>query len=118
MGLRDSAISKTMLSKLMEGRTKISTRDLIFNYQNGFTICAVDEMTNNKGDTFVVYNIKEDDSIFAFGGSAINNIFLDYIADNGIEFVNRELKDTGGLKIKLSSIRTREGREYTKVEVI
>ena len=114
----------TTLSEIMEGRDKISTEDIIKNYQDGITINAFDMITttNDYGEpsTFPVLTFAEDDTKFLYGGKALNDICQMWLSnfDGDIETCSKALKSAGGVKIKLATARTKAGKNFTSVEVI
>lgn len=114
----------TTLSMLMEGREKISTAEIIKNYPEGITINGFDMITtmNQEGtpSTYPVMTFKEDDTKFLYGGKALSDIASLWLAnfEGDVETTSNALKAAGGVKIKMSEGRTKQGRNFTSVEVI
>lgn len=122
---KESAISSTTLSPLMEGRVKISTADVKRNFKDGITIIAVDKMTGSDKRTgeakeYAIIQFAEDDSVFLFGGKILSSIVFGWLeAYNGdVEACNTELKAAGGVKVKLETSRTKDGNDVTRITVI
>lgn len=122
---RESAISSTTLSPLMEGRTKISTADVKRKFKDGITIIAVDKMTGadkrtGESKEYAIIQFAEDDSVFLFGGKILSNIVFGWLEayDMNVEACNADLKAAGGVRVKLETSRTKDGNDVTTVTVI
>ena len=126
--LSDAAKKTTTLSELMTGRDKISTEEIIRNYPNGITVIGVDMVNTTQVDrktgeilpsTYPILVFKEDSTKYFFGGTAMNNIVNDWIAlCGGLEEVNTELGQTGGVTVKMELKRTSNGNQFTNVIVV
>lgn len=106
-------------SEVMADRNKVSTDDMIKNYPDGFTITEFDFI--NSGDkTFPAVAVAEDDSIYFYGGTVLNNLFLKWLEgfDGDLDTVNQELNKAGGLKVKMQKKKTRSGRTITIVDLV
>lgn len=117
--LRDLAKKAVTLCELMENRDKIETADIMKYHPDGITIR---DYSNNIPTEFgqgVVYIFDEEKEKFAFGGLAFKNLFdeleMDYEGDVGE--LRKELQEKG-LRVKLSSIKTKKGQTFTKIDVI
>ena len=114
----------TTLSHIMTGREKISTEEITTIYADGITITEFDVLTtadaNGVPSTYPVLAFKEDDSKFLYGGKALMDIVAAWINnfDGDVEATSTALKAAGGVKIKMSSAKTKAGRNFTKIEVI
>lgn len=114
----------TTLSTIMEGREKITTEDVINSFPNGITITEFDVITttneNGMPSTYPVLAFAEDVNKFIYGGKALNDIVTTWLAnfDGDIEATSAALKAAGGVKIKLVSAKTKQGRNFTRVDVI
>lgn len=114
----------TTLSVLMEGREKMSVEDVSTTYPDGITITAFDVITtpnkNGEPSTYPVILFAEDDTKFIYGGKALNDIVTSWLAnfEGDVETTSNALKAAGGVKIKLIPSRTKQGNNFTKVEVI
>ena len=109
----------TTLSPLMEERERMSMDDIINKYPDGVTITGFD-MINTGGDTYPILIIKEDDSIFLFGGAIMNNICHDWLEafEGDISATNNALTGSGGCKVKFEKSRTKKGNSITTVTVL
>lgn len=114
----------TTLSYIMEGREKIKISDVISFYPDGITITEFDMVTtpdnNGVANTYPVLAFSEDDTKFIYGGKAIKDMCTMWLAnfDGDVEATSQALKAAGGVKIKLSSQRTKNGNNFTRVDVI
>lgn len=117
---RDLARKATTLSELMENREKIMTAEVIKNFPDGITLNAVDIIKTSDA-TYPVFTFSEDVHSFYCGGIVLSKIvdtWLDeYNGDLGL--LNHDLAETGGVKVKLTEAKTRDGKNnITEVEVI
>ena len=118
------ATKETSFSPLVEGRNKVDLDDVIKKYPKGVTIVGFDlvETTNEAGEseTYPIIIIKEDPSIFFFGGSVLNKIVHKWIEAEGdtVENVSNALAGEGGVKVILKKGKTKSNRTVTTVEVI
>lgn len=114
----------TTLSALMEGRNKISTKDIIEQYPDGVTVIGFDVVStlDNNGDinTYPIIEFAEDTTKFFYGGKAMNDITTSWLAhfEGDIDACSNALKATGGVKVKFTNARTRTGRNFTRVEIV
>lgn len=122
LNFRDKAIKSTTLAQIMDGRDKIDTEDIIKNFPEGFTIDEIEYVTMQKGediDQFWAYHIKGTD-YFAFGGYILNKIFNDYLVgyEGTYDELYREFKESGGIRVKLTEGKTKDGKSVTLVKVL
>lgn len=114
----------TIISTIMENRDKITTEDIIRDYPEGITINGFDLITtpNQEGvnSTYPVITFSEDDSKFLYGGKALMDIVSLWVAnfDGDIETTSNALKAAGGVKIKMTNAKTKQGRNFTRIDVI
>lgn len=114
----------TTLSEIMEGREKISTKDVINTYPDGITIIDFDIITTTAQDgsqsSYPVIAFKENENQFVYGGKALMDIINLWIAhfDGDIKTCANALKAAGGVKVKMSVGQTRIGRTFTKIDVV
>lgn len=114
----------TTLSNVMVNRSKISTQDVIKFYPDGITVTEFDMITtsdsNGMPTTYPVIAFAEDDSKFIYGGKALLDVCSVWVAhfDGDIEATSNALKSAGGVKIKMSTSRTKAGRNFTRIEVV
>lgn len=116
--LQQIAKEAVQMSELMEGREKIETADIINYYDGKVTINAIDRVPTEDGD-FFVYTFKEDDTKFAFSGFVLNKIFEALIADyegDLTELAGDLAKE--GLRVELSTGKTKNKRDITNVKVL
>lgn len=118
------AKKETQLSPVMEGREKISMKEIKKDYDGVVTIVEFDFITTNdpkKGEsTFPVFAIAEDEGLCFFGGELLNRIARNWASlyDGDIEAASNALKESGGVKVKLESKTTKGGRDFTAVTVL
>ena len=119
MGIfKDKALAATSISKLMEGRVKISTDELITKYPDGVTILGFDWMNGEDGH-YPVCIFEENDKECFFGGTALTSICEAWM--DGFETAedcSLALASEGGVKVKFSKGKTKGNRNFTKCEVI
>lgn len=115
--LNELAKKASGVSAITEGKTKLSTEEVIKRYPNEVTIKAVD-MFGTGDDRYAVINIAEDDKVYFFGGKAITGMVDEWITTCGtIDVVNMQLSDEP-VKIRLTKGKTKNGRDFTSFEVI
>lgn len=120
MDFKKVAKKMTTASPVMEGRTKVSMDTLI---QRGgeVTITEFDFMhDSNKGESYPVFTTKEYPGEFCFGGTVLMNICEAWVArfEGDIERCSNELKASGGVQMKFTKGKTKNGRDCTTVTVI
>ena len=114
----------TTLSAIMEGREKITTEDIIKNFPDGITITEFDIVTtpdaNGNPSTYPVIAFAEDNTKFLYGGKALNDVVTTWLAnfEGDVETTSNALKAAGGVKIQLTAGKTKQGRNFTRVDVI
>lgn len=107
-------------SPIMNGRTKISTEDLINTYPQGISITGFDIIHKADGSQYPVFTFAEDATKFFNGGSLAQKIVDAWLrAGYGdIEGVNAELKQDPA-KFIVGKGKTKGNRDittYTPVE--
>lgn len=114
----------TTLSVIMEGREKINTEDIIKNFPDGITITEFDIVTtpdsNGNPSTYPVIAFAEDNTKFLYGGKALNDVITTWLAnfEGDVETTSNALKAAGGVKIKMVAAKTKQGRNFTRIDVI
>lgn len=114
----------TVLSGIMTDREKMSTEDIINNYPDGITITEFDVVTtpdqNGNPSTYPILAFAEDNTKFIYGGKALMDMVTMWLAnfEGDIETTSNALKAAGGVKIKMVPARTKQGRNFTRVDVI
>lgn len=115
---KSKAISATTVSKIMEGKTKISTDELITKYPEGVTITGFDWMNGDNGK-YPVCVFSENANECFFGGTALTEIcesWMDGYTD--CESCSADLQKEGGVKIKFSKGKTKNNRSFTRCDVV
>ena len=117
---RDLARKATTLSELMENREKIQTGEVIKNFPDGITLNAVDVIKTSDAE-YPVFTFVEDSTKFYYGGIVLSKIVDEWLQEyNGdLGMLNHDLAESGGVKVKLTETKTRDGKNnITEVEVI
>ena len=124
MNFKDIAKERISLAKIMEGRDKISTEDLIINYPNGFIIDEIEYITipksENDIDEFWAFHVK-DTNKFAFAGYVLSQIFEEFLKtmEGDYKALYTEFAQSGGIKVKLRSEFSKANkRPITLVDII
>lgn len=119
MSFRDMAQRATSLSDIMEGRDKMTCKQLVEKYPDGVTIADFDIVRNKKNEEYVIFTIEEDDTIFVNGSTVLNRIFFDAVDayDGEVSVARREFKREGGLAVRLYMDKTKGGDDLIKVDV-
>ena len=119
--LRKIAQQQTSLSKLMEGREKITMKMLVINHPNGVTVTSVDVVPDTKtGEMYSIFTFSENEKLFASGGIVFNKVVNAWLAeyDNDIEMLNHDLAEMGGVKVKFAYGKTGNNRDIVKCEIL
>lgn len=119
INFKQTAEKATTLSYIMAGREKRTTDDMINSYPNGFTITEFD-MVTIKNSMFPVVAIAEDDNVFYYGGTVLSRICEEWVTayDGDITQASEDLKNSGGVRIKLSYGKTKTNQNLTRVEIL
>lgn len=115
---KNKAIAATTVSTLMEGRTKISTDELIAKYPDGVTILGFDWLNGEQGK-YPVCIFEENGNECFFGGTALTQICEAWM--DGFESTadcTNALSAEGGVKIKFSKGKTKNNRTFTQCDVV
>jgi hypothetical protein len=120
---KNKALEATSLSDLMNGKTKVDTRDIIEKYPDGITVTAVDMVEYEKDGKPVEYPIflfAENENAFYSGGIVLKKIAKAWVEDFDGNYVTMSdaLKESGGVKVKLTSGRSKTGNPLTNVEIL
>ena len=107
----------TQTSKVLAGREKLTTDEVMRLYPNGVTVEMVD-LLNGANGSYPVFAIKDTKNYFN-GGSVAVAIVNEWLSgfDGDIEKLNAELQ-TAGVTFKLTKERTKRGNTVVKYEVI
>lgn len=126
MDFKKIALDATTMSKLMNGRDKMDTEELIKKYPNGVTIDFIDNVNMQQEDdeeNVWIFVTEEQPNKFTFAGFVLakifNNILDEFEGDYAemIETYNSALKEDK-LRVKLERAKTKSKREITKVTVL
>ena len=116
------ARKECVLSAIMDGKTKISTEDVIKKYPNGITITGFDVISLDNGEVnsaFPVLIFKENPAECFFGGALLTKIVAEWVAVCGdVESASNELAESGGVRIKMTAGKTKAGKNITKIDII
>lgn len=105
------AAQETVLSEVMEGRTKIQKED------GEITIVDFDMVADNKGEAYAVIAI--DDEHFINGGHVLTRIVSAFVeACGGIAEAREEYAKSDPIRCRLEKTKTQSGRTLTKVTVL
>ena len=116
---RESAMNSTLLSTLQNNREKISTEGLIQRFPDGITVNAFDFATV-KDKTFAVVTFAEDDGMYYNGGTVLTKMCLAWAAsfDGDPESASIALGKFGGVKLKFTESKTKDGNNVTTITVV
>ena len=115
---KNKAVAATSISKIMEGKTKISTEEVISKYPEGVTITGFDWMNGENGKYPVCIFAENQNECF-FGGTSLTSIceaWMDGYQD--AETCSADLAAEGGVKVKFSKGKTKSNRNFTRCEVV
>lgn len=116
---RKIALESTMLSKLQNDREKISTHDLIQRFPDGITVNAFDFATVDD-KAFAVVTFKEDDTKYYNGGTVLSKMCAAWAAGfaGDPEAASTALAKAGGVKLKFTEAKTKNGNNVTTITVV
>ena len=115
---KERAIKATTLSDLMNGRTKVSIDEMIQRFPDGFTIEDFDIVDDKKAQ-YPVFTIKEDKNICFFGGIVLMNMVDNWVEGfESIDDCRVAFAEDGGLPVRLSTGKTKNGNNITRVEIL
>lgn len=114
------ALDVTTLSHLMKERNKVLKEELMKRYPDGVTITGIDFVPDEHGELYSIAIIAEDDSVFFNGGCVMNRIAEEWqkAYDGDIDLLNKDLKESGGVKIKMEQGKTKQNRSITLVHIV
>ena len=120
---KNAALEATSLSDLMNGRTKVDTADIIAKYPEGITVTTVDMVEYEKDGKPVEYPIflfAENEKAFYAGGVVLKKIAKAWASnfDNDYAKTSEALKAEGGVKVVLSTGRSKNGNTITNVDIV
>lgn len=114
-----SARAKTEGSLIMMGRDKLKTDDAIRRYPDGLTLTSF-EIINGKKGPYPVFTIAEDPTVFLAGGKVLNDIVNGWLEmyQGDLGGCQKDFAQSGGIRVKLTSATSKNGDDYTAVEVL
>lgn len=125
INFRAVAQDATTLSKIMAGKEKMLLDDLIVAYPEGVTVIAVDIVPNGDGETYSIFNFKEDAKVFVSAGvvfkNIVNEMFKYYTKVDGtvdVDMLNHDLSEQGGVLIKFYKEKNSSGNITTYCKVL
>lgn len=112
-------MNSTLLSVLQSNREKISTEDLIERFPDGITVNAFDFATV-QDKTFAVVTFLEDNGMYYNGGTVLTKMCLAWAAgfDGDPESASIALGKAGGVKLKFTEAKTKNGNNVTTITVV
>lgn len=107
-------------SKVMQGRTKVTTEYIISNYPNGVTITEFDFIVKGDGTSYPVFAFAEKPEAYFNGGALAAKVANVWVSmyDGDIDAASEALKAGGGAKFILSKKKTRTGKTITEFEPV
>lgn len=107
-------------SFIMKGRDKVSTEFLIQNFPDGITVTEFDIITRSTGESYPVFAYRENPSKYFNGGALAMQIVTEWLKafDGDKASASNALKESGGVKFKLTTERTAQGRTITRYTVV
>ena len=112
--------SKTLTGcQLMANREKISTDRVLSEHPDYVTIMQFDFATSTQGE-YAVVELAEYPNKYYPCGLSITNICRQWLDayEGDIEQANKDLKASGGCRVKLERVRTSKGNAFVKVTVL
>ena len=112
--------SKTLAGgQLMANREKVSTDRVLSEHQDFVTVVQFDFATSTQGEYAVVELAEYPNNYYPCGLSITNGCRQWLEAYEGdIEQANKDLKTSGGCRIRLERVRTAKGNQFVKVTVL
>ena len=116
MNFKAIAKKQTTMAEIMIDREKITTQEIIDDFDGEITIDNI-EFCHIGSDDVWAYTFEEDETKFAFAGYILSKIFNACLEAVGGDF--EELyKQWTPLKVKLSEGKTKNKNQVTLVEVL
>lgn len=110
MTFKEFAKKHTVFSELMDGRTKVEVESL----KNKIIEIDDFEIVSKGDDAFCVCTSGK---TWFFGGMVISDLFTSYVSECGYEQAREEVRREH-IKLKLTTEKSKNNRNYTKVEVV
>lgn len=112
--------SKTLSGcALMANRQKVSTDVVITEHPDYVTILAFDFASSTQGE-YAVVELAEYPNKYYPCGLSITNVCRQWLGEyqGDIEQANKDLKQSGGCRVRLERVRTNKGNAFVKVTVL
>ena len=112
--------SKTLAGcPLMANREKVSTDRVLSEHPDFVTVVQFDFVASTQGQYAVVELAEYTDKYYPCGMS-ITNICREWLDayEGDLEQANKDLKASGGCRIRLERVRTAKGNVFVKVTVL
>ena len=112
--------SKTLAGcALMTNRKKVSTDVILAEHPSFVTVIQFDFARSVQGE-FAVVELAEYPNKYYPCGLSITNICRGWVEsyDGDTDQANKDLKESGGCKLKLERVRTNKGNQFVKVTVL
>ena len=100
----------------LAGRTRIKMEDLIEQNPDGVYVDGFLKLKSQFGDDYLAFMIKDSDEYFT-ETTALRQVAEAWLEKYTPEEVNRELQ-TAPIKFKMTRLKTKQGKTFTKVEVM
>ena len=112
-------MNSTLLSSLQNNRNKISTEELISSFPDGVTVNQFDFATI-EDKVFAVVTFAEDDTRYYNGGTVLTKMCLNWAAGfaGDPEAASTALAKSGGVKLKFTESKTKNGNNVTTITVV
>ena len=109
----------TVVSELMNGKTKLSTEELIAKYPDGIHVTAIDKVTSTGDRNYSIFTFAENPNVFCNGGTVMNKIVDSWLEALGgsLTDVNAEL-EAEPVGMKFIKAQTKSGKNITKVIIL
>ena len=109
----------TASSPVLGEKTKVTTEEVLAKYNGEITIIGCD-ILKKEDSRFAGVLFAENENEVYFGGTVLTEVVNGWLEAFDLDAVkcSEELKASGGVKIKLSTQKSKSGRNYTKVEVL
>lgn len=112
MTIKEYIEKKNRVAKMIEGKSKIETSDVL---DKEITLNGYGFMTDNNKE-YAIVTLKENPDNFLFCGSVLTDEIRNLEETFGAELDN--IMKNEGIKIKLFTQKSKNGRNYTSVKFI
>lgn len=125
MDFKSVARKQTTASPVMEGRDKVSMEELIKRggivTVNEFDFMQETDRRTGEVKVYPVFSTVEYPNEFCFGGIVLKNIcdaWMDSFGSNNTDEVSKALKESGGVRMKFTPGKTKDGRQCTNIDIL